>query len=417
MKTKPVPILLTILLAFALPLSASAAESPFSDVTPSAWYADAVSDVSAHGWMNSVGGGRFAPSGTLTRAMLVTILWRAADCPSPSGTAPFPDVTQESWYTDGLAWCAERSLITGYGNGCFGPNDAVTREQLAAVFYRYADNGAAVSASGKTILQNGSSWSAEACTWANAKGLFTDALGALDLSAPASRAEIAYWFSTYFSAVPTLDECSFHTDSLTLRYLLYTPGSAHDGMPLIVYLHGGHGKGGDLSILTDTDGFPQYLADGLLGEVPAYVLIPQLPADQRGWETAADAVMQLIDALCVENGIDRSRVSLAGHSMGGTGTWNLALFFPDTFSRIAPMSGSVQTTPEALAALEAVSVWAFVGENDAIVSPESSKQLVAALTKQKADARITVFPDTDHFGVPQKAWLENGTALLDWLTA
>ena len=81
------------------------------------------------------------------------------------------------------------------------------------------------------------------------------------------------------------------------------------------------------------------------------------------------------------------------------------------------MSGSVPTTPEALAALRTVSVWAFVGEDDAIVSPESSKQFVAALTKQKADARITVFPDTNHFGVPQKAWLENGTALLDWLTA
>ncbi len=413
MKPKLFPLLLAALLLLTLP--ASAAESSFSDVAPTVWYADAVADVSARGWMNGVGGKRFAPEETLTRAMLVTVLWRAADCPAPSGSAAFSDTAAESWYADALAWCAENGLIGGYGDGRFGPDDAVTREQLAAVFYRYADGGMTVS-EGKAALQNGGAWSAEACAWANVQGLFTDALGVLDLSAPASRAEIACWFSAYFSTAPTLTEGSFQADGLTLGYLLYTPKNARDGMPLIVYLHGGHGKGSDLSLLTDTDGFPQYLADGLLGEVPAYVLIPQLPADQRGWKNAADAVAQLIGQVVDENGIDRGRISLTGHSMGGTGTWDLALAYPALFSRIAPMSGSVQTTTSALAALKATPVWAFVGEDDVIVKPESSKQLVAALTRQNADARITVFTDTDHFSVPQKAWLDSGAELLDWLT-
>ena len=417
MRSKLLPVLLTALLLFTFALPAGAAENSFSDVAPTAWYADAVADVSAHGWMNGVGGGRFAPEGTLTRAMLVTVLWRAVDCPAPSGSALFSDIAVGSWYADALAWCVEGGLISGYGDGRFGPDDAVTHEQLAAVFYRYANGEPSVSASGKVTLQNGSAWSAAACTWANAQGLFTDALGTLDLSAPASRAEIAYWFSTYFSAAPALTEGSFQADGLAFGYLLYTPKNAKDGMPLIVYLHGGHGKGSNLSLLTDTDGFPQYLADGLLGEVPAYVLIPQLPADQRGWKNAADAVVQFIGQVCEENAIDRSRISLTGHSMGGTGTWDLALAYPDLFSRIAPMSGSIETTPTALAALKEMPIWAFVGEDDVIVKPESSKHFIAALAQKNADARITVFSDTDHFGVPQKAWLDASLELLDWLIA
>ncbi len=83
--------------------------------------------------------------------------------------------------------------------------------------------------------------------------------------------------------------------------------------------------------------------------------------------------MQLIDKVCEENHIDRSRICLTGHSMGGTGTWDLALAYPDVFSRIAPMSGSVDTTPETLALLKNTPVWAFVGENDVVVKPDSSE--------------------------------------------
>ena len=127
--------------------------------------------------------------------------------------------------------------------------------------------------------------------------------------------------------------------------------------------------------------------------------------------------MQLIDRVCEENQIDRRRISLTGHSMGGTGTWDLALAYPDVFSRIAPMSGSVDTTPETLSILKNTPVWAFVGEDDVVVKPESSERLLAGLEQQNADARITVFPETDHVGVPQKAWLEHGSELLDWLLA
>ena len=417
MKSKAFHVLLAgVLLISALSVPASAADVPFSDVTDSAWYFESVERVYEKNWMNGTSASTFTPDGPLTRAMLAVILWRIEGSQDASRTVTFTDTSANAWYAGGLSWCAEKGLFAGYPNGSFGPDDAVTREQLAIVFFRYAEKTGALPSgqAGHTTFKNGCPWAADACDWANEHGLFTDAIGALDLCAPASRAEIAYLLDQYFpsaKAVPTLTENSFGS----MGYLLYTPADLQPDMPLIVYLHGGHGKGSDLSVLTDTDGFPQYLADSLLGEVPSYVLIPQLPADQRGWKPAAETVMQLIDKVCEENHIDRSRISLTGHSMGGTGTWDLALAYPDIFSRIAPMSGSVDTTPETLAILGNTPVWAFVGEDDAVVNPESSERLIAALEQQNADAQITVFPETDHVGVPQKAWLEHGAELLNWL--
>lgn len=417
MKTRFFHLLLTgVLLISALSIPASATAAPFSDVADSAWYYESVERVYEENWMNGTGNDRFSPDDSLTRAMLAVILWRIEGSQGANRTVTFTDTSANAWYADGLSWCAEKGFFAGYPNGSFGPDDAVTREQLATVFFRYAEEtGAEPSGqAGHTTFKNGCPWAADTCAWANEYGLFTDAIGTLDLCAPASRAEIAYLLDQYFpsEASPSaLTENSFNS----MGYLLYTPANARPDMPLIVYLHGGHGKGSNLSVLINTDGFPQYLADGLLGEIPAYVLIPQLPADQRGWKPAAETLIQLIEQVCEKNSIDRSRISLTGHSMGGTGTWDLALMYPDIFFRIAPMSGSVDTTPETLAVLANTPVWAFVGEDDVVVKPESSEQFVAALERQNEDAQITIFPDTDHVGVPQKAWLEHGGELLNWL--
>ena len=417
MKTRFFHLLLTgVLLISALSIPASATAVPFSDVSVSAWYFESVERVYEENWMNGTGNDRFSPDDSLTRAMLAVILWRIEGSQGANRTVTFTDTSANAWYADGLSWCAEKGFFAGYPNGSFGPDDAVTREQLATVFFRYAEEtGAEPSGqAGHTTFKNGCPWAADTCAWANEYGLFTDAIGTLDLCAPASRAEIAYLLDQYFpseASPAALTENSFDS----MGYLLYTPASTRPDMPLIVYLHGGHGKGDDLSVLINTDGFPQYLADGLLGEIPAYVLIPQLPADQRGWKPASETLIQLIEQVCEKNSIDRSRISLTGHSMGGTGTWDLALMYPDIFSRIVPMSGSVDTAPETLAVLANTPVWAFVGEDDVVVKPESSEQFVAALERQNEGAQITIFPDTDHVGVPQKAWLEHGGELLNWL--
>ena len=416
MKTKIIPVLMAVIVmgyALLFPVSAASTSTNFTDVLPSEWYFDAVETVSGEGWMNGTGNNCFSPDDSLTRAMLAVILWRIEGSPASEKNVTFTDTSSNSWYAGGLSWCVKKGLFAGYPDGSFGVNEGVTREQLALVFSRYT-NEKSVDGAATVSVKNGCDWSADACQWANVKGLFTNALGTLDLCAPASRAEIAYMLDRYFTSEKSsavLTKNSFGS----MGYLLYTPANAKSDMPLIVYLHGGHGKGDDLSVLTNTDGFPKYLADGLLGEVSAYVLIPQLSTEQRGWKPAANNVMQLIEQVCEENSIDRSCICLTGHSMGGTGTWDLALAYPGVFSHIAPMSGSIETTAETLASLENTAVWAFVGENDVVVKPESSERFIAALKKQNADAKITIFPETDHVGVPQKAWLEHGAEILAWL--
>lgn len=91
-----------------------------------------------NGWMNGISGTQFAPEGTMTRAMLVTALWRMAGQPAPSGEAVFSDVPSGTWYTDAVLWAAENGIVAGVGKNRFRPDGFITREQLATVLYRYA---------------------------------------------------------------------------------------------------------------------------------------------------------------------------------------------------------------------------------------------------------------------------------------
>ena len=219
------------------------------------------------------------------------------------------------------------------------------------------------------------------------------------------------------AAASSFRACSIKTNSLgELKYWLYTPSDPTENMPLIVYLHGGSGKGDDLELITAVDGFPKYLRDGQLGDVRAYVIIPQLPSSQKGWANGAAAVYELIQVTVSKFGIDEENISLTGHSMGGTGTWNLALSYPTLFARIAPLSGSVRVQPEYIEKLKNIPVWAFVGSADTIVPPDSSMEFVAALKEAGGNAGITIFGDADHFTVPSLTYLDKDIDLISWLT-
>ena len=210
--------------------------------------------------------------------------------------------------------------------------------------------------------------------------------------------------------------CSINTDQLgTFRYWLYEPSNPTENMPLIVYLHGGSGKGDDLNLITSVDGFPQYLQNGQLGDIRAYVVIPQLQRGQKGWTDAAKALSELIDLMVETYKINKSNISLTGHSMGGTGTWELACVYPELFARIAPLSGSIRSTPATIDKLKDIPVRAFVGSADTIVSPDSSKEAVAALKSAGSDAEITIFDGADHFAVPGLAFLDESIDLVGWL--
>lgn len=112
----------------------------FGDLTATAWYHDGVHYCLENGLMRGVSGGKFLPDGSTTRAQLVTILWRLEGSPETTGAVRFGDTAGGAWYTEAVRWAAGCGVVKGYDNGCFGPNDAVTREQMAAILYRYAQH-------------------------------------------------------------------------------------------------------------------------------------------------------------------------------------------------------------------------------------------------------------------------------------
>ena len=113
---------------------------PFADAAPTAWYHDGVHYCVEKGLMHGISADKFLPDGSVTRAQLVTILWRLEGSPKTTGAVRFNDTAGGAWYAGAVRWAADSGVVKGYDNGCFGPNDAVTREQMAAILYRYAQH-------------------------------------------------------------------------------------------------------------------------------------------------------------------------------------------------------------------------------------------------------------------------------------
>ncbi len=211
----------------------------------------------------------------------------------------------------------------------------------------------------------------------------------------------------------SLTENSFTASDGELGYWLYTPEDAQPGMPLILYLHGGDSRGKDLELLMDS-GFPKYLRDGLFGDVPAYIVMPQL--ESGNWGGSAEAIRELIASLEKQFALDPDGISLTGHSLGGTGAWELAAALPGVFSRVAPLSGAAFPTEESLAALSQTEVWAFVGSADTIIEPEYSLEFAQQLETTGGSAAVTVIEGADHFDLPGIAYLSEDYGLLKWLS-
>ncbi|MBR4232024.1 MAG: S-layer homology domain-containing protein [Oscillospiraceae bacterium] len=145
----------------------------FVDVDKAAWYHEAVDYAVANGLMNGTSAKRFEPATATTRAMIVTILHRLEGEPVVNAINPFDDVIDGAWYTDAIIWAADNGIIEGYGDGRFGPNDDITREQLATILYRYAEyKGYDVSAGEDTNILSYddyadiSEWAIPAIQWA-----------------------------------------------------------------------------------------------------------------------------------------------------------------------------------------------------------------------------------------------------------
>ncbi|MBQ3404252.1 MAG: carbohydrate-binding domain-containing protein [Oscillospiraceae bacterium] len=176
----------------------------YYDVDSGSWYADAVRNVTEKGLMNGVAEDKFDPQGTTTRAMIVTILYRLEGEPEVEGENAFDDVEEGQWYTDAVVWANSNEIVNGYGEGKFGPTDNITREQFAAILYRYAQfKGYDVSVGEDTNIlsyndaSDISEWAMPAMQWACGAGLMQGDNNSLLPGDNATRAQAAALFMRF----------------------------------------------------------------------------------------------------------------------------------------------------------------------------------------------------------------------------
>ena len=168
----------------------------FTDVKEGDWFYEAVQFAVQYDMMNGTGSNGFQPDNLLSRSMIATILWRLEGSPTGS-SAHFTDVSGSMWYAEAVNWAAANGLVNGYGNSTFGPEDSITREQMAAILYRYAqfkgyDDTVQGNLSDFTDGGQTSDWAEDAVVWAVNNGLLTGKGGSLlDAKGSATRAEAA----------------------------------------------------------------------------------------------------------------------------------------------------------------------------------------------------------------------------------
>lgn len=148
----------------------------FSDVKESDWFYKGVSYVVENGMMNGMGDNQFAPNAPLTREMLAVVLYNMEKQPESTGVNPFADVKADMWYTDAIVWANANGIVAGYDDSTFGLGDSITREQLAAILYRYAqlkgyDVTEKADLTSYTDSASISGYAVEAMQWANANGI------------------------------------------------------------------------------------------------------------------------------------------------------------------------------------------------------------------------------------------------------
>ena len=177
--------------------------NPFTDVKEGEWYYPDIRYVCSTGLMTGTSATTFSPDMFTTRGMIVTILYRLEGSPAVSGAAPFGDVPTGQYYSEAVAWASANGIVKGYDTGLFGPDDVITREQLAVILYGYArykglDVTVSGDLSGFADSASVSAWAADGLKWANGQGLINGKNGnLLDPAGTATRAEAAAILSRF----------------------------------------------------------------------------------------------------------------------------------------------------------------------------------------------------------------------------
>ena len=210
------------------------------------------------------------------------------------------------------------------------------------------------------------------------------------------------------------------SQTVQVRYLLYLPDSygkdPQQKWPLILFLHGRGERGDNLDLLKKQP-LPKILEQQ--ADFPFIVVSPQLSADKLWWSDMIDSLNTLLSQIQSTYSVDPMRVYLTGISMGGFGTWEFALRYPNRFAAIVPIAGGYQegscAIPENICALCDIPIWVFHGGEDIDVLPFQSEVLVDALKNCDGNIRFTFYADSDHAGSWTRAYAD--TELYQWLLA
>ena len=197
------------------------------------------------------------------------------------------------------------------------------------------------------------------------------------------------------------------TLTLSANYLLYLPTDYNDNekdFPLVLFLHGAGERGTDIEKVK-VHGLPKLISQGK--EFPFIVVSPQCP-DNMFWNV--DILAALLDEIESNYRIDKNKIYVTGLSMGGHGTWELAIAKPNRFAAIAPVCG--WSDPEKACTIKEVLIWVFHGAKDKVVPVAASEKMVEALKSCGADVKFTIYPEANH-----DSWTEtyNNDELYIWL--
>ena len=251
-------MVMALVLAFSLSVTAFAAveDTGFSDVAADAWYAEAVEYVRDNGLMSGTSATTFAPNDTMTRSMLATTLYREAGSPAVSGSDAFTDTQEGAWYADAVLWASQEGVISGYGNGLFGTNDPVSREQIATILWRYAGSPSADAGQDFADESEIASYAVAAVDWARANGVVNGADGNRFLPRnSASRAEVATMLRNFLTMDGTEEPEQPSDSSRVLVAYFSATGNTESVANTIADL-----TGGDLFEITPAD---PYTSDDL----------------------------------------------------------------------------------------------------------------------------------------------------------
>ncbi|NWF89897.1 MAG: prolyl oligopeptidase family serine peptidase [Ignavibacteriaceae bacterium] len=195
--------------------------------------------------------------------------------------------------------------------------------------------------------------------------------------------------------------------TLSANYLLYLPKDyekVNDEFPLVLFLHGAGERGTDVEKVK-VHGLPRLINEGK--DFPFIVVSPQCPEDMF-WNT--DLLTALLDEIEDNYRVDKNRIYVTGLSMGGHGTWSLAIAQPHRFAAIAPVCG--WSNPTMACTIKHVPIWVFHGAKDNVVPLSASEQMVEKLKSCNADVKFTIYPEANH-----DSWTEtyNNDELYSWL--